>query len=134
MTKRSCFSTHLSVAAAAHTPVPLRHLHTVTVLEQEVVRSHHVHVGVAAHRAIQVVKDRVFVPVQIVVLKPLTRTAKKRPKGHLDTRGVLKWLINSIKVSLGPLIVCVTNVDCRTRVRHSCILKTNQVYFLSLAV
>lgn len=121
MTDPGFFSPHLRVAAAAHTPVPKRHLHAVPVVEQEVVCPHHVRVGVAAHCAVQVVEDRVFVSVQVVVLEPLARTAKERPEGHLGAREALRRVTEMSRkacsklqlwVSLDPKIVCITDAQC----------------------
>lgn len=74
---------YLRVATAADHSAPLRHVHTARMLDQVIVCSAGVGVGVARHGAVHVVKDGVFVPVQVVLFKPLPRAAEERLQTHL---------------------------------------------------
>lgn len=93
---------YLRVAAAADHPTPLGHVDTARMLDQKVVRSADVGVRVTCYWAIHVMKDGVFVSVQIIFLKPLSRATKERPQMHLKMLGLLRVVsdITSYKIHL----------------------------------
>lgn len=74
---------YLSVAATADHPTPLRHVHTARMLDQVIVCSANVGVSVARYWPVHIVKDGVFVTVQVVFVEPLPRATKERPQPHL---------------------------------------------------
>lgn len=66
-----------------HHPVPARDGETPGMTQQVVVRSAYESVWIACHRAVQVMEDRHFVTVIIIVSEPLSRSAKKHFESNL---------------------------------------------------
>lgn len=77
---------YLRVLATTHNPIPMRNIHTLWVADQEIVSPCHICVWVITDRAIQVMKDGIFIAIQIILLKPLARSTKKCSKIHLDDK------------------------------------------------
>lgn len=74
---------YLRVAAAADHSTPQRHIHTFRMLDQVVVRSADIGVSVACYRPVHIVKDGVFVTIQVILFKPLPRATKECPQTNL---------------------------------------------------
>lgn len=68
---------YLRVLATAHNPIPTRNIHTLRVADKEIVGPCHISICVIADRAIHVMKDGIFIAIQIILLKPLARSTKK---------------------------------------------------------
>lgn len=99
---------YLRVAAAADHTIPLGHVHTARMLDQVVVCSADVGVSVACYWAIDVMKDGVFVTVQIIVFKPLPRTAEECAQTHL------KMLLAKSVSESRIFLLCVVLRLCNT--------------------
>lgn len=76
--------THLCVAAAADSSLPVGHIDAVRVTEQPVVLFNQEGSGVLADRAIDIVEDGRLVPVHLHLIKPGTRLPKKHPRRDLQ--------------------------------------------------
>lgn len=106
---------------SAHHPVPAGDSETPGVTQQVVVRSSHKSVWIPCHRAVQVMEDRHFVTIIIVVSKPLTRSAKKHFQSNLAGENKKKsyWLF--LNKDLGLQGFNSQNSDT-TRIRKLCCL------------
>lgn len=71
--------TYLRVGATADHSVPLGDVDTAGVTDQVVVCSAYIRVPVARHRAVHVMEDGVLIPVQIILVEPLSRTPEECP-------------------------------------------------------
>lgn len=52
--------------------------------DEEVICPPYVCVGVIADRTVHVMKNGIFITVQVVLLEPLARSSKERSQSHLD--------------------------------------------------
>lgn len=78
-----CDVLHLRVAATADHSTPLGHIHAARMLDQVIVCSADIGVCVACYWAVHVVKDGVFVPIQVILFKPLPRATEECTQTHL---------------------------------------------------
>lgn len=105
-----------------HHPVPAWDSETPGVTQQVVVRSAYESVRIPCHRAVQIMEDRHFVTVIIIVSKPLARSAKKHFQSNLAGENKRKnyWL--ALSKDLGLQCFNSRNSDtARTRKLH-CLL------------
>lgn len=86
---------YLRVAAAADHSTPLGPVHTARMLDQVIVCSADVGVFVACYRPVHIMKDGIFVTVQVVLFKPLPGATKERPQTHLRVL-FAKRVVNAI--------------------------------------
>lgn len=74
---------YLCISTSAHHPIPAGDGDAAGMTEQVVVCSAYKGVGISRHGAIQIMEDRHFVTVIIIVSKPLARSAKKHFQSNL---------------------------------------------------
>lgn len=120
-TRPATLPRYLCEFPGAHHPVPAGDSETPGVTQQVVVRSAHKSVGIPCHWAIQVMKDRHFVAIIIVVSKPLAQSAKKHFQSNLAGENKKKNYWFFLNKDLGLQGFNSQNSDT-TRTRKLCCL------------